>query len=71
MKIGKVVIQWSIISVGYMYDPLTHKFSGVEMLTYFAWYEEQEANFISKGRYETYKVNILDFMFGLTSQTII
>ncbi|XP_020205725.1 receptor like protein 21-like [Cajanus cajan] len=63
--LGKFVVPWVTRSTEYVFFPDTNTLVEGQNIQEFVEYDEQDVDFTSKNRYETYKGNILDLMFGL------
>ncbi|KAL2331107.1 hypothetical protein Fmac_018688 [Flemingia macrophylla] len=63
--LGKFVVPWVTRSTLYHFNGDTNTLIETQSEQQFAEYDEQDVDFMSKSRYETYKGNILDLMSGL------
>ncbi|KAL2331109.1 hypothetical protein Fmac_018690 [Flemingia macrophylla] len=63
--LGKFVVPWVTRSTLYIFYPDTNTLNEFQDEQHFAEYDEQDVDFMSKSRYETYAGNILDLMSGL------
>ncbi|KAK7324370.1 hypothetical protein VNO77_27904 [Canavalia gladiata] len=63
--LGKFVVPWVTTSTEFAFDPNTNVLMEGQNTQDFAEYDEQDVDFMSKFRYETYQGDILDLMSGL------
>lgn len=63
--LGKFVVPWITRSTEFAFSADTNTLIEGQNIQDFSEYDEQDVDFMSKSRYETYKGNILDLMSGL------
>ncbi|XP_054817516.1 receptor-like protein 15 [Prosopis cineraria] len=63
--IGKYFVPWTTKGPIFVFNYSSGELDQKESIRNFTWYEEQEVNFMSKSRYESYEGNVLELMSGL------